>query len=107
MVQLRHATTNLQQLVAKLSASLWDKATDQERRFPQQLRPIMPEEPVPAIAEVDLMTTHYTPVYLDTKSDVLDVERACPISHLRLPKGWSRPSLLRRSLQGRLKTLGF
>ena len=28
MVQLRHATTNLQQLVAELSASLWEKATD-------------------------------------------------------------------------------
>ena len=27
MVQLRHATTNLQQLVAELSASLWEKAT--------------------------------------------------------------------------------
>ena len=30
MVQLRHATTNLQQLVAELSASLWEKATNQE-----------------------------------------------------------------------------
>ena len=28
MSQLRHAATNLQQLVAELSASLWDKATD-------------------------------------------------------------------------------
>ena len=42
MVQLRYATTNLQQQVAELSASLWDKATDQERRFPQHLRPILP-----------------------------------------------------------------
>ena len=62
MVQLRHATTNLQPLVAELSASLWDKATEQERRFPQLLRPSLPEEPLPAIAEVDLLTTHYTPV---------------------------------------------
>ena len=78
MVQLRHATTNLQQLVAELSASLWDKATDQERHFPQQLRPILPEDPALAIAEVDLLTTHYTPVYLDTKTGVLDVEGYVP-----------------------------
>ena len=74
MVQLRHATTNLQQLVARLSASLWEKATDKERRFPQQLRPILPEEPVLAVGEVDLRTAHYTPVYIDTKTGVLDVE---------------------------------
>ena len=61
-----------------MSASLWDKATDQERRFPQQLRPILLEDPVPAITEVDLLTTHYTPVYLDTKTGVLDVEGYVP-----------------------------
>ena len=78
MVQLRHATTNLQQLVAELSASLWEKATDQERRFPQHLRPILPDDPVPAVAEVDLLTTHYTPVYIDTKLGILDVEGYVP-----------------------------
>ena len=62
MMQLRHATTNLQQLVAELSACLWEKAADQERRFPQLLRPTLPEEPDPAVAKVDLMTTHYTPI---------------------------------------------
>ena len=74
MVQLRHATTNLQQLVAELSASLWEKATDQERRFPQLQTPPLPEDPVPAVAEAELLTTHYSPVYIDTMSGVLDVE---------------------------------
>ena len=78
MVQLRHATTNLQQLVAELSASLWEKATDQERQFPQHLRPILPEDSVPAVAEVDLITTHYIPVYIDIKTGVLDVEGYVP-----------------------------
>ena len=50
----------------------------QERRFPQHLRPVLPEDPVPAVAEVDLMTTHYTPVYIDTKTGVLDVEGYVP-----------------------------
>ena len=71
-------TTNLQQLVAELSASLWEKATDQERRFPQHLRPVLLEDPVPAVAEVDLMTTQYTPVYINTKTGVLDVEGYVP-----------------------------
>ena len=61
-----------------MSASLWEKATDQERRFPQHLRPVLPEDPVPAVAEVDLMTTHNTPVYIDTKTSVLDVEGYVP-----------------------------
>ena len=78
MVQLRHATTNLQQLVAKLSASFWEKATDQERRFPHHFRPVLPEDPIPAVAEADLLTTHYTPVYIDTKTGVLDVEGYVP-----------------------------
>ena len=78
MVQLRHATTNLQQLVAELSASLWEKATDQERRFPQLQTPPLPEDPVPAVAEADLLTTHYSPVYIDTMSGVLDVEGYVP-----------------------------
>ena len=30
------------------------------------------------MAEVDLMTTHYTPVYIDTKTGVLDVEGYVP-----------------------------
>ena len=78
MVQLRHATTNPQQLVAKISASLWDKATDQERRFPQTRVPNVPVDPIPAIAKADLETTHNTPVYLDTKSSIFDVEGYVP-----------------------------
>ena len=42
------------------------------------MRPILLEDRVPAIAEVDLLITHYTPVYLDTKTGVLDVEGYVP-----------------------------
>ena len=56
----------------------WDKATDQERRFPQTRIPNLPADLIPAIAEADRETTHYTPVYLDTKSGVFDVEGYVP-----------------------------
>ena len=78
MVQLRHATSNVNQLVAELSESLWDKATDQERRFPHHLSPILSEDPVPAVAEVDLPTTFCTPAYIDTTTGALDVEGYIP-----------------------------
>ena len=78
MGQLRHAATNLQQLVAELSASLWDKATDQERRFPDQRVPIIQEEPFPVVPEADRATTNYTPAYIDNTHGVLDVEGYVP-----------------------------
>ena len=48
------------------------------RRFPQLQRPTLPEDPIPAVAKVDLLTTHYTPVYIDTNNSVLDVEGYVP-----------------------------
>ena len=56
---------NLQQLVAELSASLWDKATNQERRFPDQRVPIIHEEPFPVVPEADRATANYTPAYIN------------------------------------------
>ena len=38
----------------------------------------MPKDLVLAIAEVNLLTIHYTPVYLDIKTGVLDVEGYVP-----------------------------
>ena len=36
---LQHATHNIQQLVAKPQASLWEKAMDQERKLPNYVQP--------------------------------------------------------------------
>ena len=78
MTQLRHALTNLQQLVAELSTSLWDKATDQERRFPTEHLPLVVEEPPPVVPEADQATTNYTTAYIDNKHGILDVEGYVP-----------------------------
>ena len=42
------------------------------------MRPVLSEDPIPAVAEVDLLPTRYTPVYIDTKTGVLDVEGYVP-----------------------------
>ena len=78
MSQLRHAATNLQQLEAELSASLWEKATDLERWFPDQRVPIIHEEPFPVVPKADRATTNYTLAYIDNTRGVLDVEGYVP-----------------------------
>ena len=78
VAHLRDATRNLQQLVGELAASLWRKATDQERHFPQQHFPAERETLVPAIAEADRQRTHSTPVYISNQDGILDVEGYVP-----------------------------
>ena len=75
---MRHAAANLQQLVGELAASLWEKATDQERHFPTSQLPTTDVEPVPVVAAEDRENTHYTPAYIDNSKGVLDVEGCVP-----------------------------
>ena len=77
VVHLRHATTNLQHLIANLSASLWAKAIDQERRFPF-LPQTETEQLPPVIPVADRHTTHYTPVFLYTEDGTLDANGYVP-----------------------------
>ena len=77
VVHLRHATANLQHLIADLSASLWAKATDQERRFPF-LPQTETEQLPPVIPVADRHTTHYTPVFLYTENGALDANGYVP-----------------------------
>ena len=72
VAQLRHATTNLQQLVGELAASPWEKATDQECHFPD--RPATIEELDLVVAVADWPSTHYTLVCINNLKDILDVE---------------------------------
>ena len=77
MVHLRHATTNLHHLIADLSASLWAKATDQERRFP--FLPQTEAEQLPLVILVaDRSTTHYTLAFLYTQDGALDANGYVP-----------------------------
>ena len=78
VAQLRHASANLQQLVGELAASLWDKATDQERYFPVVNTPSTITEPVPVVAAAERANVHYTPAFLDNTKGVLDVEGYVP-----------------------------
>ena len=78
VAHLQEATKNLQELVGELAASLWRKATDQEKHFPQQHFPAETEVLVPAVAEADRQKVHYTPVYLSNGSRILDVEGYVP-----------------------------
>ena len=78
VAHLRDATRNLQKLVGKLAASLWRKATDQERHFPQQYFPAESEMLVPAVSEADRQRTHSTLVYISNQDGVLDVESYVP-----------------------------
>ena len=77
VVHLRHATANLQHMIADLSASLWAKATDQERRFPF-LHQTETEQLPPVIPVADRNTTHYTPVFLYTENGALDANGYVP-----------------------------
>ena len=61
-----------------MAASLWDKATDQERHFPTPHLPTAAAEPVPVVAAEDRESTHYTPAYIDNSKGVLDVEGYVP-----------------------------
>ena len=63
--------------MAELSASLWDKATDQEKRIPTRQQPTV-EEVTPAVPEAARSTTHYGPVYINTRQKMLDVEGYVP-----------------------------
>ena len=74
VAHLRDATRNLQHLVGELAASLWRKATDQERNFPQQHFPVEREILVPAVAEAERPRAHSTPVYISNQDGILDVE---------------------------------
>ena len=65
VAQLRHAAANLQQLVGELAASLWEKATDQERNLPTSQLPTTDAEPLPVVAGEDQENTHYTPAYVN------------------------------------------
>ena len=78
IAHLRDATKNLQQLVGWLAVSLWRKATDQERHFPQQHFLAEREILVPAVAEADRSRTHTTPVYISNQGGILDVEGYVP-----------------------------
>ena len=78
VAHLRDATMNLQQLVGELAASLWRKATDQERHFPQQHFPAEREVLVPAVAEAYRLRTHSTPVYISNQDGIHDVEGYVP-----------------------------
>ena len=78
VAHLRDATRNLQHLVGELAASLWRKATDQERHFPQQHFPVDREILVPAVAKADRPRAHSTPVYISNQDGILDVEGCVP-----------------------------
>ena len=78
VAHLLDATKNLQHLVGELAASLWRKATDQERHFPQQHFPVELEVLVPAVAEADRTRVHSTPVYICNRDGILDVEDYVP-----------------------------
>ena len=78
VAHLRDATRNLQELVGELAASLWRKATDQERHFPQQHFPPSEAELVPAVPKEERNATHYTPVYISNQDGMLDVEGYVP-----------------------------
>ena len=77
MAHLQDAPLNLTQLVGELAATMWRKATDQERHFPQLH---VEEEPelAPAILARDRRHVHSTPVYLTNSERVFDVEGFVP-----------------------------
>ena len=71
--RLENSINDKQQLLAELKASIWDKATNQERH-PQKEQ----EEVVPAVAKADMAKTHATAVLLDNIKAVLDVNNCIP-----------------------------
>ena len=78
IAQLRHAATNIQQLVAELSASLWDKATNQEELIPTRQQASTMEGITPMVPVAERCNTHYAPVYIDIRQKMLDVEGYVP-----------------------------
>ena len=60
--------------MGKLAASLWEKATNQKRRFPDKHLLATTEGPVLVVAVADRPNTHCTPAYIDNKGGILDVE---------------------------------
>lgn len=78
MAQLRHAAANPQQLVGELVASLWEKVTEQERRFPERHLPATTTEPALVVAVANRLNTHYTLVYMNNLKCIFDVEGYIP-----------------------------
>ena len=78
VAHIRDATRHLQQLVGELAARVWRKATDQEKKFPQQHFPPQGADLVPAVPDEERNSTHYTPVYISNQNGVLDVEGYVP-----------------------------
>ena len=77
VTHLQDAMKNALQLTGELAKSLWQKATDRERHFPNQLFPNDPEL-VPAVNAADAHRVHCTPVYLSNLSKDFDVEGYVP-----------------------------
>ena len=75
---LQDAMRNATQLTGELARSLWQRATDRERHFPQQRLPEEPEVLIPAVATTDLHKVHCIPVYLSTADGILDVQGYVP-----------------------------
>ena len=75
---LHDAVRNVQELTGELARSLWEKATDTERHFPQQTFPAGEEELIPAISAADMLRVHFTPAYLDNTAMMLNVEGYVP-----------------------------
>ena len=71
MASLQAASKNMNELVAELSESLWRKAADREKHFPQRNwdREMHEEYPIigPAVPKADLPNIHCTAVYLDNR----------------------------------------
>ena len=92
VAHLQAATKNLQDLVGELAASLWRKATDQEKHFPEQHFPTAADVLVPAILATDRAKVHHTLVYLSRGTKILDVEGYVPKESI-LDKGASKVML--------------
>ena len=75
---LQDAVKNVQELTRELVCSLWEKATDTERHFPNQHFPAAEEELVPAISAANMLLVHFTPTYLDNTAMMLNVEGYVP-----------------------------
>ena len=77
LTQVQDATRNLTQVVGEVAISMWRKATDRERHFPQQHFDALPEV-MPAVAAEERHRVHSTPVYISNKYKVFDVEGFVP-----------------------------
>ena len=75
---LQDAMRNAQQLTRELAKSLWQRATDRERHFPNQHFLGESEVLIPAVAASDLHKVHCTPVYLSNSDGIFDMEGYVP-----------------------------